>query len=117
MSGPISDRGVEERVTASKSSGRGPSYPALTIEEAIGKARKFWNAEKRNAAPIAAAAKHWGYSETSSSGKVVTAALLQFGLLQDQGSSDSRMVKLTDRALDIVLADEASPKRLKAVQE
>lgn len=110
--------GAEEKAApASKGAGRGPSYPALTIEQAITKAQQFWTFEKRSAAPIAAAAKHWGYSETSSSGKVAVAALLHYGLLEDEGSSDSRTVKLTGRGLDIVLDAHDSPKRLKAVQD
>jgi hypothetical protein len=110
--------GTEEKAPpANKAAGRGPSYPALTIEQAITKALQFWGAEKRSAAPIAAAAKHWGYSETSSSGKVAVAALLHYGLLEDQGASGSRTVKLTGRGLDIVLDAPDSPKRLKAIQD
>jgi hypothetical protein len=96
---------------------RGPSYPSLSLEEAVGKAREFWDAEKRSAAPVSAAARHWGYSVTSSSGKVVVAALLQYGLLEDSGSKDNRMVKLTPRALDILLDEVESPGRLKAIQD
>jgi hypothetical protein len=104
-------------VPAKAGGGRGPSYPALTLEEAIAKAGQFWAAEKRGAAPTAAAARHWGYSETSSSGKTVIAALIQFGLMEDQGAKDARTVKLTARALDILLDVPDSPKRLKAIQE
>lgn len=109
--------GNEEKVTAKSASGRGPSYPAMGVEEAIQKALQFWGAEKRSAAPMAAAAKHWGYSETSSSGKVAVAALLHYGLLEDYGSKDSRTVKLSPRGLDIVLDAPDSSERLKAVQD
>lgn len=108
--------GVEKSV-ARAAVGRGPSYPALTVEEAIAKAAQFWSAEKRGAAPVGVAARHWGYSETSSSGKMVVAALIHFGLFGDQGAKDSRMVKLTGRALDIVLDAPESPKRLHAIQD
>jgi hypothetical protein len=112
-----STNGSEEKAAAKAGGGRGPSYPAMGIEEAIQKAQQFWAAEKRSAAPIVAAARHWGYSETSSSGKVAVAALLHYGLLEDQGSKDSRTVKLSPRGLDIVLDAPDSPERLKAIQE
>ena len=97
---------------------RGPSYPTISLEDAISRATQFWTFEKRNAAPVEAAASHWGYSKTSSSWKSVLSALLQYGLLEEQGGSrDARMVKLTERALDIILDDPNSPKRLSAIQE
>jgi len=106
-----------EQQQLGKAAGRGPSYPAFTLEDAVSKAKQFWAAAKRGAAPIAAVAKHWGYSETSSSGKIAIAALLQFGLLEDQGSRDSRTVKLTGRGLDIVLDDPDSQRQLAALQD
>ena len=108
------DRGI---AGLAKAPGRGPSYPALTLEDAVGKAHKFWDAARRGAAPTGAVAKHWGYSDTSSSGKMAVSALLQFGLLEDQGSRDGRTVKLTARGLDIVLDQPDSERRLAALQE
>ena len=106
-----------EKAPASKGV-RGPSYPSMSIEEAIGKALQFWNAEKRNSAPVEVAAKNWGYSSTSSSGKVVIAALLHFGLLEDAGAGATRTVKLTGRALDIILDEVSdSPRRMQALQD
>lgn len=97
--------------------GRGPSYPALAVDQAIGKAQQFWTHEKRGAAPVSAAAKHWGYTETSSSGKVAIAALLHYGLIEASGANENRMVRLTSRALDIILDSDTSPKRRAAVQD
>jgi hypothetical protein len=109
--------GEDKAAQAQRSSaGRGASYPALGIKEAIDKARAFYNAERRNAAPAAAAARHWGYSEKSSSVRVVIAALIHYGLLEDSGSNEARTLKLTERGLDILLDAEDSPKRLAAIQ-
>lgn len=108
---------VEEKVAASSKGVRGPSYPAINIKQAIERAQQLWNMEKRNAAPLGAVAKHWNYSETSSSGRITTAALLQYGLLEDEGSKDNRTVKLSGRALDVLLDEPDSPKRLKAIQD
>lgn len=107
---------VEEK-TPTKSAGRGPSYPAISLEDAVRRAQQFWNHEKRNAAPVGAAAKHWGYKETSSSWKAIVGAMLQFGLMEDSGSSASRTVRLTGRALDILLDAENSPNRVRALRE
>jgi hypothetical protein len=106
-----------EKIPVSKGV-RGPSYPSMSLEEAIGKAMQFWTAEKRNAAPVEVAARNWGYSPSSSSGKVVTAALLHFGLLEDSGAGATRTVKLTGRALDILLDEVSdSPRRIQALQD
>lgn len=118
MSDDSTSNGNEKRSAfLARATGRGPSYPALSLEEAVGKAKEFWVAAKRGAAPVAAVAKHWGYSETSSSGKTAVAALLQFGLLQSEGSLHSRTVKLTNLGLDIVLDHETSARRASALQE
>lgn len=100
-----------------RSTGRGPSYPALSLEEAVEKAQRFWAAAKRGAAPAVAVVKHWGYSETSSSGKTALAALLQYGLLEAEGALETRTVKLTARGLDIVLDEPSSGRRLAALRD
>lgn len=97
---------------------RGPSYPTMGLEDAIMRATQFWQYEKRSAAPVEAAATHWGYKKTSSSWKGILAALIHFGLMDEAGGSgDSRMVKLSGRALDIILDSIESPKRAVAIQE
>lgn len=97
---------------------RGPSYPAIDLKTAVERARQFWDHEKRSAAPIAAAAKHWGYSESSSSVRVLVAALLYYGLLEDAGSGEGRTVKLSGRGLDIVLDEQPGfPMRTRALRE
>jgi hypothetical protein len=117
MNGDGVNNGDDKRASIARASGRGPSYPALSLEEAVDKAQKFWMAAKRGSAAVAAVAKHWGYSETSSTGKTAVAALLQFGLLQAEGSLDSRTVKLTGRGLDIVLDEPSSPRRWLALKD
>lgn len=97
--------------------GRGASYPALSLPDAITRAQQFWNAERKSAAPIAAAAEHWGYSTKSSGARLAVAALLHYGLMEDSGSSETRTVKLSARALDILLSPPESPAWKAAVQE
>ena len=84
-------------------SGRGISYPAISLGEAVGRALDFWQYERKNAAPLEAAATHWGYSPSSSGVRTLVAALLSYGLMVDRGSGSHRQVQLSERALDIIL--------------
>ncbi|EHL24155.1 hypothetical protein KYG_04225 [Acidovorax sp. NO-1] len=95
--------------------GRGISYPFIDLEQAIAQARKFYAQERKSSAPVLSALKHFGYSESSSGGRQTISALLQFGLLEDEGRKDSRNVKLTNRALTILLAEDDSPERAEAL--
>lgn len=100
-----------------KAVGRGVSYPFIGLEEAVEKARAFYVEERKSAAPVASAVKHFGYGESSSGGRSTISALLQFGLLEDEGRKEDRHVKLTDRALNILLDLPDSPERIKSLQE
>jgi hypothetical protein len=84
---------------------RSPSFPFISLREAVERARALYAAERRNAVSVDAAARHWGYSPKSSGGKQTVAALRAFGLLEGEGS-----VRLTDRAVRIAL-DEGSEER------
>jgi hypothetical protein len=96
---------------------RGVSYPFMSLPEALESARKIYNAERKTAAPVASAIEHLGYAESSSGGRQTISALLQFGLLEDQGRKDERLVKLTGIALDALLAEEGSEERKSALIE
>lgn len=97
---------------------RSPSYPAIDLETAVGRARTFYDREKRHPAPVATALKHWGYTIKSSGGLVTVAALTKFGLLISEGSTQRRKVHLSDLALRILLdSREDSGERKKALQE
>jgi hypothetical protein len=96
---------------------RSPAYPNFDLRAAINHTQTIYDHEKRNAAPVAVVAKHCGYDITSSAGLRLVAALKQFGLVSEQGTGDDRHVQITDRALDILLADgEEAPERLKAIK-
>ncbi len=83
--------------------GRGISYPAVSLAEAVSRAQEFWTHERKNSAPLDAAAAHWGYSPNSSGVRTLVAALLSYGLMIDKGSARNRQIQLSDRGLDIVL--------------
>jgi len=82
---------------------RSPAYPYINLEAAIKRAKEFYDREARNAANIKVAVKHWGFVETSSGGQQTIAALVSFGLMQDEGMGDNRKVRLTRMRCEIVL--------------
>jgi hypothetical protein len=75
----------------------------VNLETAITRAKQFYDKETRNTANINIAAKHWGFVDGSSSGQQMVAALMSFGLMQDEGTGEKRAVKLTQAALRILL--------------
>jgi hypothetical protein len=82
---------------------RSPSYPFIGLSEAVERARTLYAAGRRSTVSADAAAEAWGYSPKSSGGKQTIAALRAFGLLEGEGS-----VRLTDRGVHIVLAEESA---------
>lgn len=96
---------------------RSPAYPFISLEPAIKRAKEFYDKEQRNAAPLKVAVRHWNYEEKSSGGLQTAAALLNFGLLSDEGTGEKRKVRLTDNALRILLDDRMdSPERAEAIR-
>ena len=94
---------------------RGPSYPGISLRDAISKTRIIWDEEKRHPVSPVLAAQHWDYSAKSSGGRIALAAFLKYGLLEEVNSPTGREVKITDRAMQICHGEEQP--RLKAIQE
>jgi hypothetical protein len=94
---------VQSDSKAAKKRTRSPAYPYVNLEAAITRAKEFYDKEQRNSANINIAAKHWGFVDGSSSGQQTVAALMSFGLMQDEGTGEKRAVKLTQAALRILL--------------
>lgn len=89
---------------------RSPSFPSLGLEDAVAKARIIWDKENRHSVPVDVAVKHWKYSPKSSGGKQALASLLKYGLLSEAGANAARTVRLTDRALQILLGEPDAAK-------
>ncbi|MGH3134274.1 MAG: hypothetical protein ACRDNY_11140 [Gaiellaceae bacterium] len=96
-----------------KKRARSPSYPGITLEQAIDRARVIYDNEARNAAPFEAILDHWGYSPRSGAGSVALAALRKYGLLVYEGQS----ARLSDLALTILWNEEDSEERREAIKE
>src|SRR5574340_110258 len=97
---------------------RSPSYPAISLGPAVEKAKDLYRVEKGYATPIYTILKHWGYRPRSGAGLVAVAALLKFGLLEDEGSGNARKAKITDLAQRIIRdTREESPDRDRLLRE
>ena len=100
---------------------RSPSYPAIDLKEAINRARAFHLKEGKNAAPVSVAITNWGYKIDSnghnSSGARTIAALISFGLMQNEGKSKGRHVRLTPLARSILVYPEGSSEWTTAVRQ
>lgn len=92
---------------------RSPSYPGITLEQAIDRARVIYENEGRNAAPFEAILDHWGYSPRSGAGSVVLAALRKYGLLIYEGKT----AKLSDLALTILWNEDDTLERQEAIRQ
>lgn len=96
---------------------RSPSYPSIPLERALERASVVYDRERRHAAPILSLFTAWDFKGQTGPALVTLAALKKYGLLEDEGSGAARKAKLTDLALDILLApSEDHPNRLAALR-
>lgn len=95
---------------------RSPSFPFISLEDAVKRATSFEAAHRRFAARIAVAAELWKLSPKSSTMLQTVAALKAYGLMKDSGSGGDRKIELTDLAQRI-LKDERPGNRAAAVKE
>lgn len=93
---------------------RSPSYPAIDLETAIGMAERIYPAGK-HLLGAGVIAQEWGYKGLNSASPYI-AALKQFGLLTEEAGNGDRMLRLTPRALDIIVdRDGKSAERRKGI--
>lgn len=85
-----------------RQSGRSPSYPAISLDRAVERARSLYKLEKRFAVPVETIMHHWGYSSQNGPGGLSLAAMKKFGLISDEGAKDDRRARLTDLAVRIL---------------
>lgn len=95
---------------------RSPSYPYISLEQAIDLIRVLHKQEGYSYTPAYTALEHLNYSPTSSSGARVLATLFQFGLLDETGSRNEKRVRLSDTSMTIMEAPDEQT-RVAAIQE
>lgn len=91
---------------------RSPSYPAISLKEALEKISEIYERDYQNPIPKAVAASHMGYGGLNGKSLGVLAALSKFGLLEGRGN-DSRV---TDLAVKIIAHPHGTPERAEAIR-
>jgi hypothetical protein len=98
-------------VPAKRQTGRSPSYPAINLETAIQRARQLHEKDRQLLTPVAAVVQHWGYKSFNGPASLTLAALKKFGLLEDEGSGDTRRARVSDLAVEILRNPDEQARR------
>jgi hypothetical protein len=81
------------------------------------KAIKLYDALKRSAATEDSVKHAMGYDLKTSHGMRAISALIQFGLIEVEGMSAGRLLRLSDLCLNVLLRSAADPERLELLRE
>ncbi len=85
---------------------RSPGYPSLSLRVALEKVQAIWNAQQKHSAHMEAVMTTIGYSKKTGPSLRAVSALHQFGLTRETGSVDSRMIGLSDAAINYLHATD-----------
>lgn len=102
--------------TPEKRRDRSPSFPYLSLKEAVEKLRDFHGKYQRHPARVVNVAEVWNFSPGSSSLLRNVAALKSFGLVDYEGSGKDRKIIISELGLTIV-ADRRPGHREEAIRE
>lgn len=94
---------------------RSRAYPVIDLKEALERANVLQSSERFQPMPVEIALNHWGYKKLSSKGMRVLAALIQFGLLEAEGTGAARKVHLSQLAR-VIMSHPEEPQRKAAIQ-
>ncbi len=94
-----------------KSRMRSPAYPLFGLQEATKKARELWDAQRKNEAHLDSVIHALGYSGRNGASLRAIAALNHYGLIEESGSKDSRRIRLTDLAQDLLHLPDGDEKK------
>lgn len=96
---------------------RSPPYPAIGLAKAIERAKQLHKSALHHAVNVPVLAEAWNYTVKSGNLWAAAAALLQFGLLTDEGTGAKRKFQLTEPAIRIIRdTDPSSVKRQEAIR-
>lgn len=100
----------EEETRAKAKRHRSRNYPVFDLGEAIQQARTVHAKEGSAWVPFSVACSHMGLSEKSSTGMRAISALIQFGLLDDEGHGKNRRVRVSAVARQILHPEDSIEK-------
>lgn len=96
---------------------RSPPYPYISLAKSIERASQFHQKAQHHSVGLSVLADAWGLSVQSGGLLKSGAALIQYGLLVDQGSGDVRKFQLTEAARRILNdADPNSDRRKQLIK-
>jgi hypothetical protein len=97
---------------------RSPAYPGINLEVALDLVRKLKDGQGEHPTHPHVVMQVWGYKAQTGPGAVALAALNYFGLIDDEGTSEERRVKISQLALRILWDDREDPtEREKAIKD
>jgi hypothetical protein len=89
---------------------RSPAYPVISLRQALESARKVWDAQRKADAHIDSTLGAMGLAKHGASLRLI-AALGHYGLIEETGSGESRRIRLSALAQDLLLLEEQDPRR------
>lgn len=92
---------------------RSPSYPALSLKEAIEKVGGIFAQNYQSPVPREVAATLMGYGGLNGKSLTVLGALSKYGLLEGRGDE----TRVSDLAVRIIAHEEGMPERAEAIRE
>ncbi|MCZ8177632.1 MAG: hypothetical protein O9309_01285 [Rhizobium sp.] len=92
---------------------RSPSYPSLSLKEAIEKVSNIFAQNYQSPIPRGVAATLMGYGGLNGKSLGVLAALSKYGLLEGRGDE----TRVSDLAVRIIAHEEGMPERAEAIRE
>lgn len=96
---------------------RSPPYPFVPLGKALDRVKLLYPKALHHPVGMGVLGEAWGFGLKSSGLIQTAAALIQFGLLVDDGSGDKRKFQLTKEAIRLANdADPASEKRKELIQ-
>ena len=104
---------MREKTTQPKQKKRSRSrhFPIFDLEKALDRAHQLEQIVGTELVSTSVAIEHWGYSSKSSGGMRTLAALIQYGLLDEQGMKDTRRVRVSSIAKIILNSPDPNQKR------
>jgi hypothetical protein len=103
-------------IETKKPKGRSPSYPAIDLETAIGRAVQLYERERQHPTALETIRRHWGYKSLNGPAALNLAALKKFGLIDYTGAGPDRRARITDLAVEI-MANPDAVARERAIKE
>lgn len=86
---------------------RSPQFPYIGLGKAVERIQKIFEKARRHEVRVADIAADWGLSAKSSSTDRNVAALLAYGLVEENGSGEARKIKVSEAAWRIL--DDGRP--------